>query len=457
MSEKASTEVLRMDEKELMDWTKEKAGEAVKDKMSEILKDTVDPYIKDQVKEQFAETVKKFELSPIQKEVAQKAKGNGGFNSFGEQLSAIYMARKFQRLDERLIYLDSNGKPSQPNLKSKGFEIPDEIKKEAKEGTKDITGVAMKTMTAGVDSAGGFLVFDQVMTELLQLALENEVIQPNGAMVVPMTSDSILYPRIDETSHSSSLFGGVVAYYTEEAGTKTASEPKWGQVRLTARELSGYTVASDQLLADSAIALEPLLKRLFGEAWGWFKDYHYIQGTGVGQPLGILNSPCLISLTRQANNAGRFNDLVNIWNRVLPRSREKGYWFMNHEYYAEMFKMGAGNATQASGMNMIWIARDQGAALVPPKQIFGRPILVTEKMSALGSAGDVGFFDPSYYIIGERSPLTIDVSKHVYFLTNKTAWRFTYRHDGQPWLYSALTPKNGTNTLSPFVTLSDTS
>jgi len=120
-------------------------------------------------------------------------------------------------------------------------------------------------------------------------------------------------------------------------------------------------------------------------------------------------------------------------------------------------KMGAGNAAQASGHNLVWINRDQGAAQSIPGTIFGRPFFVTEKMSALGSEGDIGVFDFGFYLIGDRQPLTIDASTHVYFTTNCTAWRFVLRVDGQPWLKSAITPRNGSNTLSPFVILSSTS
>jgi HK97 family phage major capsid protein len=103
------------------------------------------------------------------------------------------------------------------------------------------------------------------------------------------------------------------------------------------------------------------------------------------------------------------------------------------------------------------VSKEQGAVKRVPQELFGRPVFLTEKMAALGSAGDIGFFDLSYYIIGDRQTLTIDASTHVYFTYNKTAWRFVIRVDGQPWLNSPITPKNGTATLSPFAILSSTS
>jgi hypothetical protein len=46
-----------------------------------------------------------------------------------------------------------------------------------------------------------------------------------------------------------------------------------------------------------------------------------------------------------------------------------------------------------------------------------------------------------------------DMSIHLRFDYNETAFRFLFAMDGQPWLNAPLTPFHGTNTLSPFVAL----
>ena len=294
--------------------------------------------------------------------------------------------------------------------------------------------------------------------EVHQIKLENTVIRPNGASVYPMDTDTLNIPRIDDTSHASTVYGGVCAYWTEEAGTKTESEPKWGNCKLTAHELSGYTRASNALIADSAIALERFIKKAFGEAWAYFEDDAFINGNGVGQPLGILNSGCLTSVTRTDTNNVVWGDIANLWTRLLPGCRDKAVWLMNQEVEKDILKAVGENVTPAATAgNVIVVSQDQGAVKTPPRVLFGRPYFVTEKMNALGSAGDFGVFDLSYYIIGDRSPLAIDTSAHVGFTSNTTYWRFTIRVDGQPWLADDLTPRNGTDTIGPFVTLTSTS
>ena len=57
------------------------------------------------------------------------------------------------------------------------------------------------------------------------------------------------------------------------------------------------------------------------------------------------------------------------------------------------------------------------------------------------------------YQLIDKGGITKAESIHVQFLTEQTAFRFTYRVSGAPMWSKALTPANGTNTLSPFVKL----
>jgi len=393
---------------------------------AEQLAPTISERIKEELKAQLAEITSKVKPSKEDEEIQKEIKDNK-FKSFGEFMTSIYRLRKGGEADNRLRYIDKHGR----------------------------INAVEKALAEGTDSAGGFLVPEIFQAELFQLALENSLVEPNGAMVVPMTSDTLLYPRVNDTTHASSVFGGIVAYWTAEAATMTASQPAFGQVRLQANELTGYTQVSNVLMQDSAISLEPFLKRAFAEAWAWYRDLAFIRGTGSGQPLGILNAGALVSVTRQDTDEVFIQDIINLYSRMLPASRDRAVWFMNHEVLGQLMRMVSANATPAATKErLVFIGN-----VVDPikKTIFGRPYFVTEKMSALGDAGDIGFFDLSYYLIGNRQPLTIDVSEHVAFTSNQIAWRFVTRVDGQPWLASAITPYKGTATLSPFVTLSATS
>jgi HK97 family phage major capsid protein len=84
--------------------------------------------------------------------------------------------------------------------------------------------------------------------------------------------------------------------------------------------------------------------------------------------------------------------------------------------------------------------------------MLGRPIIDTEKVPALGAEGDLGFYDFSYYLIGDRPGGTLESSPHQQFMNDVTVMKMTSRNDGRPWIQSAFQPLNG-DTLSPFVVL----
>lgn len=303
-------------------------------------------------------------------------------------------------------------------------------------------------MLEGVDSVGGFLVPEEFFNGIMMDVLEKSVIRPNGATVIPMRTDTLDLPKIVDTSHESSLFGGVVAYWTEEAGSKTVKEPTFGQIKMIAKKITGYTYASDELLADNAIGLEALLTRMFGGAIGWYEDDAFINGDGVGKPLGILNSGALLAVNRSAASTVAIADLASILGRVLPQSLGRGVWLANSSVLTQLIKLGSTYLT--------WIGGGPGDLTKPiPATLLGRPIFFTEKCEALGTAGDIVFADLSYYLIGDRQQMAIASSQHARFTTDETAWRFVKRVDGQPWVDSAFTPANG-STLSPFVTLHST-
>jgi len=139
----------------------------------------------------------------------------------------------------------------------------------------------------------------------------------------------------------------------------------------------------------------------------------------------------------------------------LPTSHASAYWVISPTVIPNLIELGSGNAADASGKNLVWI---NNAADGPPFKILGRPVLVSEKMQALGTAGDIGYYDFRYYLIGDRQPITIDVSSHVAFITDETCWRFVLRVAGQCWPQAAMTLRRGGTTQSPFVQLSaDTS
>ena len=194
---------------------------------------------------------------------------------------------------------------------------------------------------------------------------------------------------------------------------------------------------------------------IFPAAISWFEDIAFIDGSGVGQPLGVMNSPALVSVAKETGqdaNSIVWENLINMFARMLPASLNSAVWLAHIDTFPQLATMSLAVGT---GGSAIWM---NNGVEGPPMTILGRPVIFTEKMQTVGGGGsgkDIAFVDFSYYLIGDRQQMRAESSSHAQFAADITVFRIIERVDGRGWLQSAITPRNGTNTLSPFVTLDE--
>lgn len=298
---------------------------------------------------------------------------------------------------------------------------------------------------------GGFLVPEILRSQLLEIALEKAVVRPM-ATVVPMDSARVPFPTIDVTSNATSVFGGMVAYWGEESAALTDANPKFSRVELDAKKLTGLSVVPNELLQDSIISFSALIERLWPTTLAFEEDSKFMSGSGVGEPLGFLGAgnPAAVPVTAEAGQPSAtlvYENVVNMYARMLPSSLNSAAWIISPDVIPQLFTMALSVGT---GGNSVFIVNAAGPG---PATLFGRPIIVSEKANTLGSRGDIAFCDLSYYLVGDRQSMTASSSTDWKFGNDQTAFRIIQRVDGRPWIKSAITPKNGGNSLSPFVEL----
>ena len=298
--------------------------------------------------------------------------------------------------------------------------------------------------------AGGYIVPPQFYDELLTIAAEQNTFR-QAAFVQPMASATLQFPYLDITTvqaaGTSPFFGGVKANWTEEAQTRTETEPQFKMMELKAHELSGYSVSSNVLLADAAFGLEKFLMQLFGAAVGWYEEYAYLQGSGTGKPLGVINAPAAIKVNRNTAQHFYFPDIAGMLASLLPASYNRAHWYVSPTVVQDMLQLKDGSN------RAMFLSIDQGVVKPPVWKLLNLPVHITEKVPTLGTTGDVCLVDPSLYVIGDRMSLEIAASEHVNFLANQMTWRFVQRVDGQPWMDKPVTLQDGTSKVSPFVIL----
>ncbi len=305
-------------------------------------------------------------------------------------------------------------------------------------------------LTSQSGQLGGYTVPEVFLPDILTLVAEMSVVEKRATRI-PMGSQTVKIPALDvtqtPTAGDTAFLGGVFARWTEEGGAITETNPKFKQVELKAHEISGYTQASNTLLMDNAVGLETLLKTLFARALSHHKDYAFLQGNGVGKPLGILNSNALIGVDRSAGSAFGVEDVAQMFSKLLPGwTTQSTVWVIHPTVVAKLLTM----VGTSLGGDLIFIERIQDK---PRMVILGIPVEVSEKVPALNKKGDVMLLDCQHYLVGSTQKIEIAFSEHVAFLTNEGTWRFVERCDGQPWINQPVKLSDGNSTLSPFIAL----
>lgn len=301
-------------------------------------------------------------------------------------------------------------------------------------------------------SDGGFLVQTDFSSELLQQVYQTGILAPRCRRIsISGNSNGIKINGVDETSRASTRSGGIVGYWKDEAAQKTASKPKFRQIELTLHKLIGLCYATDELLADAA-ALEGFIRQAFAAEFGFLLDDAIIRGTGAGQPLGILNAGCLVTVTKEAGQGADtivWENVVKMYARLFAGSRPNAVWLINQAAEAQLMQMAMSVGT---GGVPVYLPAG-GASQSPYATLFGRPVIAIEQCSALGDVGDIIFADFNGYILAEKGGIESAMSIHVKFDYDESVFRFVLRCDGQPVRANSLTPYKGSDALSHFVAL----
>lgn len=305
--------------------------------------------------------------------------------------------------------------------------------------------------TAGSDennelsgSTGAFLV-PEAFAPMFAIPQEDMGILGRTTQI-PMGAPTVNIPALVDKNHASSGVGGLTfsrrAETTEGATSKLAFE----RISLVATNLMGAAFATEELMQDSPESFAAILSNRFQSQYVWHRDGELINGTGVGEPLGIMKCAALVTVAKTGSQTA---DTFSLQNALDMRARffgRQGVWIINPDLWSQVPALAS-----TSGMSLVWQPSSRDGV---GDTLFGMPIVQSEHCAKLGDLGDVILADLSQIYSGIYSPLTGASSIHVRFLANEQCIKFTERSDARPMWTSVLTPKNGA-TRSAFVTLAE--
>jgi HK97 family phage major capsid protein len=310
----------------------------------------------------------------------------------------------------------------------------------------------------GSGSDGGFAVPPDFRSAIMETILGEESLLARCDQV-PVDGNNFTCP-VDETSPWQTT-GGIQAYWDGEAAAATQSKPQLNERTTKLNKLRALVPMTEELLEDAS-ATDAYLKRKAPEKIAFKINYALIQGTGVGMPLGILNCPATVSVAKESGQqTGTIigMNIFRMYNRMYGPCRSKGVWIYNQEVEPQLFKLSIPGTDDTGNFATNWggllYMPAGGVSGQPYGTIFGRPCVPSQACSALSTVGDILFVDFSQYLALLKSGPNprVDVSMHLWFDQDLVAYKFTLRMGGVPWWSAAVSPLNGSNTYSPYVSL----
>ncbi|HLI51913.1 MAG TPA: phage major capsid protein [Thermomicrobiaceae bacterium] len=296
-------------------------------------------------------------------------------------------------------------------------------------------------------SSDGYMVPPDFNQQVIDLVNDNDIDVLN--LVNPgSTSATSVQLLVDESTFWSG--NGIQSYWRSEGvqmqPSRLVTNPR--EVRL--HELYAFVLATEELLADAAGLNERLTTDAAG-ALRWKMSEAIVRGSGVGQPLGFLNSNALITVAKENGQAAGTVNATNVakmYARLVTGQVQRAFWLANSEIIPQLMTMSIANQP-------IWIP-PSGFMAAPGGYLLGRPIYLSEHAEALGTAGDLMLVNPVGYLAYRRTtdPVYAD-SMHLYFDYNMHAFRWIFRFGGEPYLSAPIAPARGAASKSHFVVLAD--
>lgn len=313
-----------------------------------------------------------------------------------------------------------------------------------------------KSWAEGIPSDGGLLVPSEYSAEIFDAAI-GEAIVLAKARKYPMFSDTKKISGTCIGDHSEHYYGGVVGYWRGEGAALIEATPKYRTIELKANKLTCFGKSSIEWFEDAIDGMGSI-NQTFGKTAAAFLEKAFIKGSGAGEPLGILNSPCLVetpSQTLGGDDQGVsivYKNIAAMFSRLAPGSWKNAVWMLSYSALAEILISLADYSPPISGTpreNYVVLGADGNMS------ILGRPAFVSEFLPALGTPGDIMLADLTQYAVGVRSDIRLELSKDVYFASAELAHRVIVRVDGQPLWNELMTLEDGSTTVSPFVVIEE--
>jgi HK97 family phage major capsid protein len=310
-----------------------------------------------------------------------------------------------------------------------------------RKGMGDLGPTDRKTLTEGVDSAGGFLVPEDFQAELVKKIAAQTVIRAN-ARVVQTSRDIVRWPRVAYTTDDIYTSGVRLTWTGESpasATTHRVTDPVYGNITIPVHTAMASMPISNDLIEDAAFDVVGQSSDLLSEAFAIGEDAVFVSGTGAGQPMGFMSEvSTTVDSTAPAyvasGAAGTLtaNGLIDLAFALPDQYDRNAKWYMAKATEKVIRKL----VGTTSG-DYLYPIGGVGLERLAAPELLGYPIVRCVNMPALTTnAYPIAFGDMRGYIVADRVGFSVQRLTELYAETNITLLLARKRVGGycaEPW------------------------
>lgn len=292
----------------------------------------------------------------------------------------------------------------------------------------------MKVLQEGVDESGGFWVTPDFRPEVIKKMATIPGVK-DDVNEFATGKDIVSFPKVTYTADNNYTSGTRMAWTAQNPGSdiSEATNPVAGRITIPIHTATATIFLTREQTEDNDFDLMGYVSQLMGEAFALGKDDVYINGTGVGQPQGILSHTqatvahnfttqtggmyvpsgisAAVSFLGTSVGTPEYNEGFSGMEAALPPQYENGAkWYANKAAYAQ-----AKAVTDTAG-RPLWLPQDQYSNFAQniPANIYGYPIVKDQFVPVpAASSYSVIFGKLSGYLAPQRVGISIEVLREL--------------------------------------------
>lgn len=300
---------------------------------------------------------------------------------------------------------------------------------------------------------GGWMIPPQQANRYFERATaELDILNLTDNLILSGNSVEIVAGKDGDKSGITQRYGGAMAYWLKEGDPFTSGKLKNRTVTMKLNKIGALMYATDEELADVPNMDQRLQSKMSAAIIGELVESLF-SGTGVGKPQGVLNSNALVTVSKEQDQEAATivsNNLIKMFARLWEGSENTARWYYNREALKQLPLLTIGAGTSAVP---VYLPGGNTMSGKMQESIWGLQSHRTGHCEALGTVGDIILIDWSQYFFASKGTPQGDVSMHLRFDYGEMAFRLFWRVDGKPAWETPVTPRKGSDTLSPFVAL----